>query len=465
MPDLTPPPALADDTRFFGHPRGLAYIVAAETGWAFAYYGVVTILTLYLSQQLFTPGHMERIWGFAAYSAGLQAMLGRMTPLELASQTFGLITGLIYATPLIGALIADRWLGHRRTITIGLGVLLAGHVLLVTEQGFLIAALLLVLGGGFVKSNLLGQIGSLYGLEDPRRTRAFGIFLIAVNVGGFAAPLVVGTLGEKVSWRLGLVAAAVGMAFSLTAYLVGRRDLEAARASRPVAGGRPPLKPRDVRIIGAILLALVAEVLNVGTYNQAFNIFPVWAKSHVALDVLGFSVPVTWFSALDGILTILATAAAVRFWGWQDKRGEPRATSRIAAGCVMTMIAFSMLTLGAFVGGSGLTPIVFPLAFFLFADSALPWVDTVMMSLISRIAPPGLTTTMLSVYYLSFAVGNFFVGTLGRLYEHMTPTLFWGVHAVIGGAGAVYMLAIGGWLTGLIRERSGVAAEASPATA
>jgi hypothetical protein len=72
---------------------------------------------------------------------------------------------------------------------------------------------------------------------------------------------------------------------------------------------------------------------------------------------------------------------------------------------------------------------------------------------------------MLSVYYLSFAVGNFFVGTLGRLYEHMTPTLFWGVHAVIGGAAAVYMLAIGGWLTGLIRERSSVAAEASPATA
>src|SRR5205085_2063841 len=117
MPD-TPQlqPVTADDTVFFGHPRGLGWLVAAEVGWAFAYYGLVTILTLYMTRQLFTPGHVENIWGFAGYSAVLQAAFGKMTPLELASQTFGVITSLIYVTPIFGGMAADGVLGHKRAI-------------------------------------------------------------------------------------------------------------------------------------------------------------------------------------------------------------------------------------------------------------------------------------------------------------------------------------------------------------
>lgn len=452
--DLIPSQQLdASDTAFFGHPRGLGYIVAAEVGLAFSYYGIVSILTLYMTQQLFTPGHVENVFGFAAYSQAMQGMFGKMTPLALASQTFGLVTGLNYATAIVGGLLGDRWMGQRRAVITGLVIQTLGYGLLITEAGFLIALALVVIGSGLVKTNLLGQIGRLYSLHDSRRTRAFGFFLIAVNIGGFLTPLVVGTLGEKVGWAQGLAAAAVGIVSSLTIYLAGRKHLpkdthiaEAGVKVRP-----PPLTRTDGRVIAALAVILIASILNAGTYNQAFNIFPVWAKAHVDRAVFGFEFPVTWFSALDGVLTIAGIAVALRLWAWQAKRGaEPKDSTRVAIGCLLTSTAFLMLTFGSMAAGDGKVALIAPLAFFLLADAALPWIDTVIQSLISRVAPPGFTTTMLGIYFLTYTAGNFLVGTLGRFYESMSPVAFWGTHAAIIAAPAVLLMLSGGWLSRLL---------------
>ena len=453
MTSSDPAPQASDDTAFFGHPKGLGYLVAAEACWAFAYYGMVSILTLYMTRQLFTPGHMEHIIGFPAYRRTIQAMFGAMTPLALASQTFGLITGFIYVTPIIGGLLADRWIGQRLAIVLGFGCLALGMALLVSEATFLIALVLLVIAGGLVKSNFLGQVGRLYGPDDPRRTPAYGWFLIAVNVGGFITPLVVGTLGEKVGWSQGFMAATVGAGLGFVAYLVGLRHMPADALVGPAAPRVEQATPgrANLFIILALLLVLVANLLNTGTYNQAFNIFPVWAKSHVDLNLFGFDMPVTWFSALDGVLTIVGTAAAVRFWAWQAKRGpEPVETSRIAIGCALTAIAFAVLSLGALAAQGGKTALVAPVLFFVLADAAIPWVDTVIMALFSRAAPAGTATTLLGCYYLAAAGGNFLVGWLGRFYEMMSPTAFWGLHAMIAAVAVVFILGLGAWLNRMI---------------
>lgn len=339
LPDALPPAAAKapapdrSDTAFFGHPSAFAHIFATEICLAFAYYGLVSILTLYMSTHLFLPGAAETVIGFGPFSAMMGAVFGAGSPLELASATFGLITGIFYATPVIGGLIGDRWLGTRTCIVAGLIIQTAGYALLPLEASFLVGMFLMVIGGGLVKSNLLGQVGALYGPDDPRRTRAYGLFLIAVNIGGFITPLVVGTLGAKVGWSWGLAAAAIGMSIGLVAYLSGvnrfpaRRTIETAATSGPgVSGG-----PARGLVVAALLFVLVGSMLNIGAYNQAFNIFPVWARDHVDRQVFGFEVPVTWFLTLDGVLTILATALAVRIWAWQSRggvasRGRPRAS-------------------------------------------------------------------------------------------------------------------------------------------
>lgn len=456
------------DTSFFGHPRGLGFLLAAECFWAFAYYGMVALLTLYMTRELFTPGHIKHVVGIGAYRRALEALFGPMTPLALASQTFGLVTGLVYATPIVGGLISDRWLGQRRGIVLGFVILSIGHALLVTEAGFLGALLLIVVGAGFVKSNLTAQIGRLYGAEDGRRTRGYGLFLIAVNVGGFVTPLVCGTLGEKVGFRYGLFAAGLGMIAALLVYLAGLRHMPPDQVRKPAAAPRekaPALARGQGWVLVALGVLLVAQLLNVGTYNQAFNIFPVWAKSHVALDVAGFQVPVTWFSTLDGAFTILGTAVSVQFWAALAKRGrEPGDILRATIGCGMTAAGFLILGFASAAAGAGKVPIIAGVGFFLFADFALAWVDVVVMSLVSRAAPPGWNTTMMGVFYLSYAGGNFIVGGLGTLYERMTPAAFWLSHAAIAGAGVVYLVVLGRWLKRVLAPATRPETPASQAT-
>ena len=103
------------DTAFFGHPGGLGFIVATECGYAFAYYGMVTILTLYMTHQLFQPGHVENILGFGAYSHFIEGFFGKKTPLALASLTFGMATSLGYLTPMFGGLKPPFALSKSRT--------------------------------------------------------------------------------------------------------------------------------------------------------------------------------------------------------------------------------------------------------------------------------------------------------------------------------------------------------------
>lgn len=445
----------SSDTSFFGHPRGLAFLITAECFWAFAYYGMVALLTLYMTRELFTPGHIEHVVGIGPYRRAQEALFGPMTPLALASQTFGLVTGLVYATPIVGGLISDRWLGQRRGVVLGFAVMSIGHLLLVTEAGFLAALLLIVVGAGLVKSNLTAQIGRLYAPGDGRRTRGYGLFLIAVNVGGFVTPLVCGTLGEKVSFRSGLLAASFGMVAALLVYLVGLRHMPPDMVRSRAAGSPQEKAPALARGQGWVLLALgallLAELLNVGTYNQAFNIFPVWAKEHVQLDVAGFQVPVTWFSTLDGFFTILGTAVAVQLWSALAQRNrEPGDIARVTVGLGLTAAGFLILALASAAAGAGKVPIIAGVGFFLFVDFALAWTDVVIMSLISRAAPPGLNTTLMGVFYLSYAGGNFIVGGLGTLYERMTPAAFWMTHAALAAAGVVYLVVLGRWLRGVL---------------
>src|SRR5205085_6590300 len=121
----------------------------------------------------------------------------------------------------------DRWLGRNTTLVIG-GVLMAiGHFLMAIQPAFLLALLALLLGVGAFKGNIASQVGALYGPNDLRRAMAFQIFYIFINVSVIIAPLVSGTLGQKVGWHYGFGCAGVVMVLWLIIYLSGRKWLPA----------------------------------------------------------------------------------------------------------------------------------------------------------------------------------------------------------------------------------------------
>jgi POT family proton-dependent oligopeptide transporter len=195
----------------FGHPPGLAVLFATEMWERFSYYGMRSLLVLYMTRYLFLEGRPEHVLGFGAVKGALEAVFGPLAIQPLSSQIYGLYTGFVYLTPFFGGMLADRVLGQRKTVIIG-GVLMAiGHFLMAFENLFYIALLFLIAGNGCFKPNVSTQVGGLYPPGDARRDRAFSIFYVGINLGAFLSPLVCGTLGKTVGWHYGFAAAGVGM--------------------------------------------------------------------------------------------------------------------------------------------------------------------------------------------------------------------------------------------------------------
>src|SRR5690242_18095357 len=179
---------------FFGHPRGLSVLCATEAWERFSYFGNAALVVLYMVQFLLRPGTAEAVIGLGLLKAILEFFLGPVEPQPLASQIFGLYTGLAYCAPILGGLVADRLLGQRRTVLTG-GILMAvGHFLIAFETLFLVGLLMLIFGIGAFKPNISTQVGALYSVGDHRRDRAFSIFYVGINVGAFLAPLICGAL-------------------------------------------------------------------------------------------------------------------------------------------------------------------------------------------------------------------------------------------------------------------------------
>src|SRR5438876_5864868 len=215
-----------EDRSFFGHPRGLGYIAFTEAWERFSYYGMQSLLVLYMVHRLLHPGHIERIAGFVPFRHLLEIVYrGPLAVQPLASAIFGLYTGLVYLTPIAGGLLADRVLGRTRTITIGALLMAAGQFLVAFDITFLVALTSLLIGVGCFKGNLASQVGALYATGDNRRADAFQIYYIFINAGVIISPLIAGTLGEVYGWHWGFGAAGVGMLIGLTIYLSGRKYL------------------------------------------------------------------------------------------------------------------------------------------------------------------------------------------------------------------------------------------------
>src|SRR6476659_7208271 len=220
-----------NDRAFLGHPKGLGYLAFIEGCERFSYYSMQTLLTLYMVNYLLLSGRMEGVvgldWLRSWHYVGLEGQ-------PLASAIFGDYTSLVYLTPILGGIIADRFAGRRVALFAGGVMMSIGHFLMAIEGAFLFALLALIIGVGLFKGNIASQVGELYGERDLRRAMAFQIFYIFINVSVIVAPLISGTLGEKVGWHWGFGTAGVVMVGGLLLYLAARPWLPAD--NRPERG-------------------------------------------------------------------------------------------------------------------------------------------------------------------------------------------------------------------------------------
>jgi len=201
---------------FFGHPRGLVICFATELWERFSYYGMRALLIFYLTQHfLFSDGQAFLIYG--AYTA------------------------LVYVMPVIGGMLADRYLGARKAVCFGAILLVLGHFGMAIEgpaavagqprdpfylQAFYLSLAFIITGVGFLKANISTIVGNLYPAGDPRRDGGFTIFYMGINIGAFFSSLLCGWLGQTYGWSYGFGLAGIGMLFGLLVFLRGQPLLE-----------------------------------------------------------------------------------------------------------------------------------------------------------------------------------------------------------------------------------------------
>ena len=448
------------DTAFFGHPKGLGFLAFTEAWERFYFYGMQTLLVLYMVNRLLMPGHIEHVAGFAAFRHVIESAYGPLSTQALASAIFGVYGGAVYLTPILGGLLADRVLGRRTTIIIGALLMAAGHFLMAFDQPFLLALLCLVLGNGCFKGNIASQVGALYKGDDHRAADAFQIFYLGINAGVILAPMICGTLGETLGWHWGFAAAGIGMLLGLTIYLSGRRWLPPETRNARDAAARPKLKPGEGKVVAVLILLLPVFAIGIVGNQEIFNAYLVWAQRNAQLSAFGHALPTTWLITVDTIASVSCMAGSVVFWQmWAKRWREPDELTKIIIGSAISVTGF--LTLAGAALWQAQTGqkigIGWLVAFHILNSIGFANVLPVSLALYSRAAPAALGATIIGIYYLHLFAANFMVGWVGGLLDKMPAVQFWLLHAGLAGAAAVIFLLVKPLIGGILDR-----AEAAP---
>jgi POT family proton-dependent oligopeptide transporter len=366
---------------------------------------------------------------------------GALSTQALAAQIFGLYVGLVYFTPVFGGLVGDRVLGRRNAVALGALLMTAGHFCMAFDQSFLLALLLLILGAGCLRGNLLSQVGQLYLPEDRRRADGFQIYYSMVNTGAFIAPLITGALGKSYGWHVGFGFAGFGMLAGLIIYVIGHRHVP-VDAPRKVTMAATRLTPEERRVVLVLILLLPALTMFWIAQSQIWNVYNLWARDHVDLTIAGWSMPVPWLQSIDGIGAVALVPPVLFLWRGLARRGrEPDDIAKLGVGCLLFGASVAWLACGQLVAPTGgRVPLAWAVGFHFLSAIGYLHVQPVAIGLFARTAPKAVNAMMIGVYFLSIFVGSTISGRLGGLYEQLSPLNFWLLHAAIVTAGGSLIL-------------------------
>jgi POT family proton-dependent oligopeptide transporter len=441
----------------FGHPRGLTFLFATEMWERFSYYGMRALLVLYMTKYLLSPSRADGVIGLHGLRALLEGMSGPLGVQPFASQIYGLYTGLVYLTPLIGGLIADRVLGQRRTVIIGATLMAAGHFMMAFEPLFLLALTTLIVANGAFKPNIVTQVGGLYAPGDHRRDRAYSIFYVGINIGAFLAPLVCGTLGEEFGWHYGFLAAGVGMTIALAVYLYALPLLPPDEMHKLKAAGRDkkPLDRSEWRSIAALAVLFVPTTLFFATYEQQGNTIALWADDYtdrtIDLVVWHGEIPVTWFQSFNPLMIFAFTPLIVGLWSWQARRGrEPSTITKMALGCFGVALSYLIMVGAAWFAQGDEATWWWLFAFFVVITIGELYLSPVSLSLVSKAAPARMLSMIMGLWLATSFTGNLIAGWLGSFWSAMDKTSFFLMLASLAALAGIVIFAFNRPLKGIL---------------
>jgi POT family proton-dependent oligopeptide transporter len=401
---------------WFGHPRGLTVLFLTNMWEQFSYFGMRALLVYYMTKELlFTQ--------------------------EASSFIYGTYTAFAYFTPIIGGAIADQWFGKRRAVIVGGSIMAAGHFMMAFEPLFYLALGTIAIGNGLFLPSLPSQINDLYRAEDPRRGWAYNVYYVGINIGGFLAPLICGTLGELYGWHYGFGAAGVGMVGGLIIYMAGRRHLPPeGRHNTPLAA--QPASRGDYRRTYLLLLAIgLAVTVFRGAYEQVGNTVALWADSGIDRAIGAFVIPMTWFQSLNPLLVMVMTPFLLAHWRKLADQGREHAPAqKMALGAVIVASSYLLLAIVSAAADPAKASWIWLALFFVVFTLGELYILPTGLGLFARLAPPRLGATTVAAWFLAIFAGSLSAGAVGTLWSSLSQPVFFTVLAVIAVVSAGMLL-------------------------
>src|SRR5215213_7986696 len=409
----------ADTSGFAGHPKGLGPLFFTELWERFSYYGMRSILILYMT------------------SAAAQGGLGFDT--KQASSIYGWYTMAVYLTALPGGWIADHFTGARIAVLIG-GVIIAfGHFSMVLHSTTFVffGMALIALGTGLLKPNISVMVGNLYREKDPRRDSGFSIFYMGINVGAVLAPLIVGFLAKTDTfkrflssigldpakcWHWGFGAAGVGMLLGLAVYVWNRRQLAHVGNKIPRAVNKdtgkasaPPLTRGDWKRITAIVILFVFTILFWAAYEQKGASLNLFADKLVNTNLFGFTFPAVWLQSLTPAFVIMLTPLFSNLWiGLGDR--QPSSPVKFTLGLVFIGLAYSLIIPAAWLTGQGRVTFWWLFGLYFLEVCGEMCLSPVGLSTVTKLAPAKVVGLMMGAWFLATSLGNKLAGYLSGFF-------------------------------------------------
>jgi len=402
------------EKQWLGHPRGLATLFFTEMWERYSYYGMRALLFLYMVGSTQQPG-----LGFDEKRAG---------------SIYGWYTFSVYATGLIGGIIADRWLGHYRSVLIGGIIIALGHFSMAVPQlpFFFAGLILIVIGTGLLKPNVSTLVGSLYKKDDQRRDAGFSLFYTGINIGAFFAPFVTGYLGQKINWHYGFAAAGVGMVFGVIQYVAGKKYLvpaepeERAAEEQPKAPA-PPLTRTDWLRIGVIGILFFFGVIFWAGYEQAGTSLNLFADRATRLTIFGWEFPSAWFQSVAPLCVWVFAPLFAILWLRLGPR-DPSSPTKFTLGLAFLSLSYIVILQGArlFESTHLRVSAVWLIVMYLLQTFGEICLYPMGMSMVTKLSPPRLVGLLMGVWFLSLAVGNKVAGWVaGFLKDLPFSQVFW----------------------------------------
>ncbi len=427
--------------QIMGHPRGLFLLFGTELWERFSYYAMRAILVLYLTDATINGG-----MGWSTKDA-----------LDL----YGIYTGLVYITPLIGGWLADNYLGQRRSVLIGGALMAIGQFTLALPHNavfglndihaFYLGLGLLITGNGLFKPNISTMVGDLYDEGDHRRDGAFTIFYMGINLGALLAGVIAGSVTDSFGWKYGFVTAGIGMVISLIMQMMfagrwlgkigvvpaAKRDLDKKHAK-----SKQPLTKQERDRLKVILIMGLFVIVFWAGFEQAGGLMNIYTQEYTDRMIGGFEVPAAWFQSLNPFFIITLAPVLAALWVKMGKR-EPSSPVKFAVALLFLALGF-LCMVGAVMEQGGdvtvKTSMLWLVGAFFFHTLGELCLSPIGLSMVTKLAPLRLASLMMGAWFGFNAIANYVAGLIGSHVGELGAMSIFGGIAIAATISAVLLL-------------------------